>query len=80
MATQPHTTLHLAPITSTVELVGYAPVGQVFYPRTLEVTWNAERKQWELPCGCAIHPDDDNNTHGGAPHFHREHCKEGHTE
>ncbi len=30
--------------------------------------WHDER------CGCRYHPNDDNNSHGGAPHVHTDGC------
>lgn len=42
-----------------------------FRPHHLK--WNGD--EWvDQRCGCRYHPDDNNGTHGGAPHVHR--CKE----
>lgn len=37
--------------------------------RPHKLTWNGT--EWVAPCGCRYHPDDDNGSHGGAPHVHR---------
>lgn len=37
--------------------------------RPHKLTWNGA--EWVAPCGCRYHPDDDNGSHGGAPHVHR---------
>lgn len=37
--------------------------------RPHKLIWSG--KEWVAPCGCAYHPDDDNGSHGGAPHVHR---------
>lgn len=41
-------------------------------PRSAErphnLTWSGT--EWVAPCGCRYHPDDDNGSHGGAPHVH----------
>lgn len=48
----------------------YQHLVSVFTPtRMHKLTWDG--KQWIAPCGCAYHPDDDNMSHGGAPHVHR---------
>lgn len=44
-------------------LAGIAP------DRPHKLTWNGT--DWVAPCGCRYHPDDDNGSHGGAPHVHR---------
>lgn len=45
--------------------------------RPLVLDW--KDGEWTFDCdghgnGCRLHPDDDNNTHGGAPHVHSEGC------
>jgi len=38
--------------------------------RPLHLSWNGT--EWvDDRCGCRYHPDDDNGSHGGAPHVHR---------
>lgn len=37
--------------------------------RPHRLTWTGI--EWVAPCGCRYHPDDDNGSHGGAPHVHR---------
>ena len=38
--------------------------------RLNHLTWNGT--EWvDSRCGCRYHPDDDNGSHGGAPHVHR---------
>jgi len=37
--------------------------------RSHHLSWNGS--EWvDERCGCRYHPDDDNGTHGGAPHVH----------
>lgn len=36
--------------------------------RDHRLAWNGT--EWVAPCGCRYHPEDDNGTHGGAPHVH----------
>lgn len=39
-------------------------------PRALHLDWNGV--EWvDDRCGCRYHPDDENGSHGGAPHVHR---------
>ena len=39
-------------------------------PRQHHLAWNGT--EWtDDRCGCRYHPDDDNGSHGGAPHVHR---------
>ena len=35
--------------------------------RSFALTWRAD--EWHFDCGCALHPTDDNGTHGGGPHI-----------
>ncbi len=38
-------------------------------PRPLHLKWDGD--EWkDVRCGCAYHPIDQNNTHGGGPHVH----------
>jgi hypothetical protein len=38
--------------------------------RPHRLKWNGH--EWvDYRCGCRYHPDDDNGSHGGAPHVHR---------
>lgn len=49
---------------------GYAPGPDA--ARAHHLAWNGT--EWvDARCGCRYHPDDDNGSHGGAPHVHR--CK-----
>lgn len=47
---------------------GKAPEGTA-PERPHRLTWSGA--EWVAPCGCRYHPDDDNGSHGGAPHVHR---------
>jgi hypothetical protein len=51
-------------------VAGYRASQQSNVDRPHHLAWNGT--EWvDGRCGCRYHPDDDNGSHGGAPHVHR---------
>ncbi len=62
--------------TPTVDTVTLTPYNESRKAELL-LRWNGT--EWEMRCGCRLHPEDRNKTHGRGPHIHTEECREGHT-